>query len=365
MSASHLDPFYRSPVPQFPTYPSTALSPPPKIHVSMAEQQVRVVVPENNPERTLAEQEKVDYYARTVTLSTVRPKNNVGAVPAPIVVPPKAAFAQQHDSPLQSPVSLQQAQAFGDVRSYRTGESESGNGTERERLVDWSRYSVLARASEKDDKSEWLMREQGTSRKWYWIGIIGMVVLVATIVGIVVGLKDHSSSTGDGNPKVPDLGATAFNSKSTPSGTSVERTISTTVPVRTSTSSAVAPVLMTSASSSDTREVEISSVVTTTSPMTTSTLGSSRSSTTTSESRSSSVVNTTRMTSATASTASPTRDSTDRTTSPPSKASLSSSSSSTEMVHATSSSSNRVHRRFLTHASFRALRLDFVPEVIG
>jgi hypothetical protein len=194
--------------PQMSTY-SAATSPPPRIHVSMAERQVQInqsplamhAPPLPSPP-SLAQQEKANYYARS-QLQTSPPKVTVGggtlpsyhgsngtkkgAIPSPILPPPRAAFASSGDSPLQSPISWKQAQEFGDVGSIRSGShglrvGEGGGGANTEN-TDWSRYSVLVKESEKkltarSGKSEWLERRQGKAKRWYWLGWSCSVLLV-------------------------------------------------------------------------------------------------------------------------------------------------------------------------------------------
>ncbi|GAA6063812.1 hypothetical protein JCM10212_001643 [Sporobolomyces blumeae] len=254
---------------------------PPQIHVYTIEQhQPRIVVPGGPPAarqpsapapsglpkyasngsppkewRTLAEQEKDDYYARSDNVVTQAPSRGVQlrdeaprganvvvpsysppsyspnhspvqtskALPTPILLPPKAAFVNA-ESPLQSPVSLRQAQLFGDASSIRSGTGLIPGGRGRggscanESGIDWSRFSVLVKQSEKEDRSDWLAKETGTSKKWFVIGWMGAILLiVAIVVGIVVGVSHKS--TDDGLPKVPNLGMYGSKNVSTPHST--------------------------------------------------------------------------------------------------------------------------------------------------
>jgi hypothetical protein len=136
----------------------------------------------------MAQQEKEDYYARSqasqldVPPSYGSPKQTK-SVPSPILLPPKAAFAHS-ESPLQSPVSLRQAQEFGDAGSIRSGSGVGllvggrGGAEVRKSGMDWSRFSVLVNESEKRNKSDWLERKQGSSKRWYVVGWICAILLV-------------------------------------------------------------------------------------------------------------------------------------------------------------------------------------------
>jgi len=221
----------------------------------MAERQVRINPPPTPPpsqlppslplyssppqdRRTLAQQEKDEYMVRSYyeqnqqQWSNSRPsyetRERSKPVPSPILLPPKAAFAHS-ESPLHSPASIKQAQAFGDAGSIRSGTGliEGGRGAAdvRKSGFDWSRFSVLVNASEKENRSEWLDRKQGTAKKWYVLGWIATILVVVgcvflslwvssryltilrvcrVIVGIVVGVQHKSS--GDGTPQIPNLG---------------------------------------------------------------------------------------------------------------------------------------------------------------
>ncbi|GAA6024030.1 hypothetical protein JCM11491_000538 [Sporobolomyces phaffii] len=219
-------------LPQFGLYSPT--SPPPAIHVSMAEHRVQVTPPLTPPPlrappsvppfspsqtRTMAQQEKDDYYARSAAPAfachaTTDKSTTRAAAPSPILLPPKAAFAHSA-SPLQSPVSLRQALEFGDAGSIHSASGRSGllrggrGGADARKsgVVDWSRFSVLVNASEKEHKSDWLERKQGTSKKWLAAGWIAAVLLVvAIVVGIVAGVQSRTDN-GDGAPKIADLGS--------------------------------------------------------------------------------------------------------------------------------------------------------------
>lgn len=183
-------------------------SPPPIIKVSMAERQVRINAPPTSPpsqlppslpvyssppqdRRTLAQQEKDAYMTRSRyeydqqqwsnSPPSYETRERSKPVPSPILLPPKAAFAHS-ESPLQSPVSIRQAQAFGDAGSIRSGTGliEGGRGAAdvRKSGIDWSRFSVLVNASEKENRSEWLERKQGTAKKWYVLGWFAAILVV-------------------------------------------------------------------------------------------------------------------------------------------------------------------------------------------
>lgn len=44
--------------------------------------------------------------------------------------------------------------------------------------LDWSRFSVLVKESEKDSRSDWLAKKQGVAKKWFVLGWIGAILLV-------------------------------------------------------------------------------------------------------------------------------------------------------------------------------------------
>lgn len=174
----------------------------------MAERQVRINAPPTSPpsqlppslpvyssppqdRRNLAQQETDAYMTRSRyeydqqqwsnSPPSYETRERSKPVPSPILLPPKAAFAHS-ESPLQSPVSIRQAQAFGDAGSIRSGTGliVGGRGAAdvRKSGIDWSRFSVLVNASEKENRSEWLERKEGTAKKWYVLGWFAAILVV-------------------------------------------------------------------------------------------------------------------------------------------------------------------------------------------
>ncbi|GAA5993775.1 hypothetical protein JCM5350_000235 [Sporobolomyces pararoseus] len=384
--------------PQLATYAATT-SPPPRIHVSMAERQVQVnpppslIVPgpPSSPlpsQPSLAQQEKENYYARSQQLQrqseaplsqSNNPSRLGGAkggpntIPPPILLPPpRAAFAQSNDSPLQSPVSWRQVQEFGDAGSIRSGSqggsrvgllspggpSKNANVNE---ATDWSRYSVLVKESEKNNRSEWLERKQGNQKKWFVVGWASSILLIlAIILGIVLGIKNHKSDGGDGAPEILNLGI--YNSKEVHSAASSTPSVLSTVSYSPSSSSITskptATQAVTSASiASVVQEVEIKEETMAETPATSTRVAvvetPSRKSTTTliSSTSSSSIVPRTTLTSFTSSISSTSR----------------SGSTSSAVISTTGLAvgGGRNRKRFLDHASFVALRSSFVHEAFG
>ncbi|GAA5940282.1 hypothetical protein JCM1841_003587 [Sporobolomyces salmonicolor] len=215
--------------------------------------------------RTAAEQEKDDYYTRSGSSdgghwadaspappsygghgARSPPVKGSKPIPAPILLPPKAAFVHAH-SPIHSPVSLKNAVAFGDAGSIR-GEKgdvvmiEGGHGGAdvRKSGLDWNRFSRMVKEKEKEKESDWLRKKQGLSRKWFYLGWLGTIlVLVAIAVGVYFGVTHRSN--GDTEPSIPSLGG--LNTKEVApynSTSSSNPVISTTVPSLASSSSSLA-----------------------------------------------------------------------------------------------------------------------------
>ncbi|GAA5956281.1 hypothetical protein JCM3765_005616 [Sporobolomyces pararoseus] len=378
--------------PQLTTY-AAATSPPPRIHISMAERQVQVnppslvAPPPSSPlpsQPSLAQQEKENYYARVQQQQASHPSHPPslshgpsriggakGSIPSPILLPPpRAAFAQSNDSPLQSPVSWRQAQEFGDAGSIRSGSqggsragllspgAKAANAKVNE-ATDWSRYSVLVKESEKSNKSEWLERKQGNQKKWFVVGWgCSILLILAIILGIVLGIKNHKSDGGDGAPEILNLGI--FNSKEVHSATSPAPSVLSTVSYSPSpssiTSKATASQAVTTSVAPVVQETRIEQDVVAETPTTLARAIaveiSSRKSTTiiASSSPSSTVPRTTPV--------SPTT-------------SISSTSHSVSVSTSSAATTNglvtggRNRKRFLDHASFVALRASFVHEAFG
>ncbi|GAA5910582.1 uncharacterized protein JCM6883_003224 [Sporobolomyces salmoneus] len=393
-----MNPYHQAPAqsphnsPRYGPY-AAMTSPPPLIHVSMAEHQVRInpsplahhppsfprspppasQIPPSlgRPGPTLAQQEKEQYYARSHQLQQQQvapPMRMKGPIPSPIALPPppRAAFAQSpSDSPLQSPVSLRQAQEFGDAGSIRSGSGsrvgllpaeKGGIANAETRGTDWSRYSVLVNTSyseKRSGKSEWLQRRMGKEKKWWIVGwTCSILLIVAIVVGVVVGVRNHKNNTDDGVPTIPNLGV--FNSKEVHSVTSTPSAIST-VSFPSPSSSIAKSVSSAAARSStaslmeDTVETELSNAQATTTPVS---VASTRAVVVSTSSR--------QITTTSSSSAAVQRS----TTSAEGRSSTSFTSAlTTSQAAATSKASHR--KRFLNHASFVALKASFFEETFG
>ncbi|GAA5917687.1 hypothetical protein JCM5296_003136 [Sporobolomyces johnsonii] len=263
--------------------------------------------------RTAAEQEKDDYYARSgssdgghwAEAAPAPPSYGHGGarsppmkgskpIPAPILLPPKAAFVHAH-SPIHSPVSLKNAVAFGDAGSIR-GEKggvamiEGGHGGAdvRKSGLDWNRFSRMVKEREKEKESDWLRKKQGLSRKWFYLGWLGTILVLAAIgVGIYFGVTHRSK--GDTMPSIPSLGG--LNTKDVASYSSTSSSnpvISTTVPSSASSSSAVAAAETTTTTTSQAAATSVAATTTTTPAREAAATTTSTRSTTTSSMRASS-----------------------------------------------------------------------------
>ncbi|GAA5986936.1 hypothetical protein JCM11641_002261, partial [Rhodosporidiobolus odoratus] len=141
--------------------------------------------------RSAAEQEKDSYYAASseeghwadspLPSHPSSPHLRQNA-PGPILLPPKAAFANssQPGSPM-SPAALKKAMEFGDVSSIKSGvagserrvEGGRGGAEVRKSGLDWNRFGIMAEKG--DGKSEWLQRKTKNSKKWFYLGWIGTI----------------------------------------------------------------------------------------------------------------------------------------------------------------------------------------------
>ncbi|GAA5858342.1 hypothetical protein JCM8547_004658 [Rhodosporidiobolus lusitaniae] len=171
--------------------------------------------------RSAAEQEKDAYLSRSSTSDeghwadaqqNANANTNVnsyrGKAPPAILVPPKAAFASPAASPM-SPISLKKAMEFGDVSSVKNGyggtEKEIGRGGAEVRKsgLDWARFSTMLHSQE-GKESDWLKSKTRSSKRWFYLGWIGSILVLIAIAAALAYHFTHKS--GDTEPKVPSLG---------------------------------------------------------------------------------------------------------------------------------------------------------------